>query len=124
MRILLIALFAVCCASAARGEEIAPRGKGTIDREYVLYATGLWAATIADVETTRHALGKGGVREGNPLFGDDPSRGRMYAIIVPLNLLSMYAAYRGKQSGRWWWRLPVLIPTGTHGVAAGLNLRF
>lgn len=95
------------------------------DKNFTAYTIGLWAATIADIESTQSALSScSGCREANPVFGPDPNRGRMWAVMAPANGLCMWLSYRWKAKGKRWWMLPMLVPTASHGSAAGLNLRF
>ena len=95
------------------------------DKQFTAYTAALWAATVLDVETTRSALDNCvGCQEGNPMFGDDPSRGRIYAVMAPINVGVMWLSYRMKKRGSKWWMMPMLAPTTGHGIAASLNLRF
>jgi|HubBroStandDraft_5_1064220.scaffolds.fasta_scaffold86863_1 hypothetical protein len=50
------------------------------------------AATVADAEGTQACLRAHTCKEGNPIFGSDPSRARAYGTAVPLVFVA-YAAY-------------------------------
>ena len=58
------------------------------------------AATIADIEGTEACLHRHTCREGNPLFGSNPSRARAYGIGVPLNFALYSLAGCMKKSGQ------------------------
>ena len=95
------------------------------DKQFTAYTAALWVATVIDVESTQSALNScTGCQELNPIFGDDPSRARMYAVAVPVNVGMMWLSYRWKKQGKKWWMLPMIAPTAGHGIAAGFNFRF
>ncbi len=78
-----------------------------------------WAALIADIETTAHAL-EAGCREANPMFGDHPSRAKMYGVMVPVTALHSFVGYRlAKHNPKSkFWKVGNFIGAGGHGVAA------
>lgn len=63
------------------------------------YALNL-AATVADIEGTQACLHAHTCREGNPLFGSNPSRARSYGIGIPLNLVTYAGFAFVKKEGR------------------------
>ena len=94
------------------------------DLEFALYATALWAATALDIESTRRTLDTCSTcREGNPLFGSDPSRAKMWVIMGGINTSVTYLSYRLKKKGKKWWMLPLIAPTASHGIAATWNFK-
>lgn len=85
------------------------RQAGTSERSFVLWSALSFGATIADVESTRHAITACGLRETNPFFGSNPSRTRMYAQVLPITtaqtLLGWYI-HKRKPDSRLWMLLP------------------
>ena len=57
------------------------------------------AADIADAEGTQACLHANTCREGNPIFGSKPSRGRVYGIGLPLVFLNYAIASELKKMG-------------------------
>lgn len=92
--------------------------------------------TVADAENTKYALGRPGATESNPLFGKNPSRARMYGIMLPIAGLTSYysfrykreddalkaAGYGGHKYVKWW--LPNLFNTAEHALGVGVTLGF
>ncbi len=67
----------------------------------MLVAFGLnTAATIADAEGTQACLHAHTCTERNPLLGSHPSRARVYATAIPLNLFLYLCAAEMKKHGR------------------------
>jgi hypothetical protein len=58
------------------------------------------AATVADIEGTQACLRAHTCREGNPLFGSNPSRARSYGIGIPLEMVEYAAFAFVKKEGR------------------------
>ena len=80
------------------------------------------ATTVADVELTQHCLRAGTCREGNLLL--PASRGKMYAIQLPLAAASSYVAYRlHRKQKRYWW-VPQASVIAGHGAGIGFGMRF
>ncbi len=57
------------------------------------------ASTIADIEGTQACLHAHTCREGNPLFGANPSRARAYGIGIPLTFATYTMAGLLKKHG-------------------------
>ena len=96
----------------------------TLDSRFILLQALSTAALVADVETTVRDLQGSKSVELNPLFGQHPTRARLYGINVPLNLLSFYVSYRYKKrepQGRAWKVGPALF-IAVHTAAAINNL--
>ncbi len=94
----------------------------TADRSFWLTHVFQIAATVADIESTQYGLAHG-AREANPLFGSHPSRGKQYAISMPLSAAVVGWSYRLKRSAphsRHWLIPPIVIGT-MHTVAVCHN---
>lgn len=92
----------------------------TLDKRFILVHTVNTLALIADLESTAHAVsGKTGAVELNPLFGQHPSRARLYGIGVPMNALTFFLSYRAKKAApaRKLWLLPPAVTIGVHTAA-------
>ena len=48
------------------------------DRQFQWFTVGLIATTVWDIETTHAGIARHNCVEGNPLFGQHPSRGELY----------------------------------------------
>jgi len=67
------------------------------DKKFWIFAGLQVAATAADFETTQWAMRSDpAAREVNPLFGEHPSRLRMYGIGMPLTLFQIAVQYHAK----------------------------
>jgi hypothetical protein len=96
----------------------------TLDSRFILLQALSAVALVTDVETTVRDLQGSKSVELNPLFGQHPTRARLYGINVPLNLLSFYVSYRYKKrepQGRAWKVGPALF-IAVHTAAAINNL--
>lgn len=87
------------------------------------------AMTVADIELTQNCLAAvRGCYETDPLYGTHPTRARMYAINVPINVAVSYLSYKtmtGKRLSKMWaW--PQLALAGTHfgGVVTNITTRY
>ncbi len=91
-----------------------------IDRQFILLNTFQVLAAVADAETTLSCLNSPSCREVNPILGSHPTRGRVYAIGVPLTALSVYLSYHYKRKGptRSWWKAYPLTLSAVHTFAA------
>jgi hypothetical protein len=85
-------------------------------------------ALVLDIESTKYAqLAPEAAEVNSWIFGERPSRGRMYAVSVPVTVA--LAAWAGRLKLRssveakngWVWRLPLWGLTLGHGVAAAAN---
>ncbi len=105
-----------------------------INRNFWL-STGLsLALTIADVENSRLALSRVGTSEANPLFGSHPSRGRYYAVTLPIFAANAYMSYRWKREdaalaysgipGHKYakWHIPNDLNTIAHAIGLAITL--
>jgi hypothetical protein len=96
-------------------------------QQFVQWAVIASLATIADVESTFHALERCGesCREGNPLMRATVDNGRAvtYAIQGSVTAWQLYRARKLQREGFRRWYLVPLIHTAGHGLAAGWNLR-
>lgn len=95
--------------------------------EFLLWTVATGAATVLDVESTALALQRPGAQEGNSwIYGTHPTRGRMYAINVPVDILFAYLAYRAKShpctSRCGMWRFPLAALTIVHTTAGTANM--
>lgn len=62
-------------------------------RVEIVLAAGYFAGSVLDAAQTRYALHKG-ASELNPLFGTNPSAGRIYGIKIAFGALALYFAHR------------------------------
>ena len=100
----------------------------TTDRAYWLHFALTQAATIADIENTRYALGKAGTQEANPIYGKAPSRLTLYSIseAVAIGNAIFDRHYKrqddalaaanipGHKWSKWW--VPTMLNTAAHSV--------
>ncbi len=96
----------------------------TINREFIILNTIQVLAAIADAETTLTCTTSSHCREVNPLLGGHPTRGKMYALAVPVTALSVYLSYHYKRKSptKGWWRIYPLALSAIHGFGAANNL--
>jgi len=95
----------------------------TFDRKFVILQLFQFAATVADIETTRYGLNHG-AQERSPLAGRHPSTTSLYAISVPLDVALGMWSYRLKKHEQHSrnWQIPPTICGAEHGAAAIYNL--
>ncbi len=95
----------------------------TIDSQFLLLNALQVIAAVADAETTLSCVSSPRCTEVNPILGDHPTRGRMYALAVPLTSLSVYLSYHYKRQSpsRDWWKVYPLTLIGVHTVGAVAN---
>lgn len=83
-----------------------------------------WAMAVADIASTQSCLKRGTCQEANPLYGKNPSLGKMVAIRVPLEVAIDFAARELFKSHPNTAIRVVQVKTIGTGVVVGLNLRF
>jgi len=95
------------------------------DKKFWILAGLQIGATAADFETTQWALRSDpGAREVNPLFGQRPSRLKMYGIGMPMTLFQIALQHHAKgladQTGkaRAAWIFGAVLNTGLHTALA------
>jgi len=95
----------------------------TIDRQFLILNAMMVAATVADAETTLNCVSSPSCQETNPLLGSHPTRGRVYAVGVPLTAVAIYLSYHYKRvsPSRNWWKAYPLVLTGVHAFGALYN---
>jgi hypothetical protein len=95
----------------------------TIDSQFLLLNALQVIAAVADAETTLSCVSSPRCSEVNPILGDHPTRGRMYALAVPLTSLSVYLSYHYKRQSpsRDWWKVYPLTLSVIHAVGAVAN---
>jgi hypothetical protein len=96
--------------------------------EFVVLLGTAAMALVLDIESTKYAQHDPEAAEVNSwIYGERPSRSRMYAVSVPLTLaLAAYAGYlkaslSSDAKNGWAWRLPLWGLSLGHGVAAAAN---
>ncbi len=96
----------------------------TIDRQFIVLNALQVLAAIADAETTLNCVSSPRCGEVNPILGSHPTRGKMYALAVPLTALSVYLSYHYRRKGptRDWWRAYPLTLSAVHAFGAVNNL--
>ena len=96
----------------------------TVDSKFILLNALSTLALVADLETTAHDLEGAKSAELNPLFGQHPSRARLYGVSVPLNVISFYVSYHYKKSqpSRSLWKFGPALSIAVHTAATINNL--
>lgn len=97
----------------------------TLDNKFILLHTLSTVALVADLETTVRGLAaQPKATELNPIFGEHPTRARLYGIAVPLNAVSLYLSYHYKKTApsRSVWKLGPEMSIAVHTAAAINNL--
>ncbi len=96
----------------------------TIDRQFIVLNTLEVLAAVADAETTLNCVPSPNCREINPILGPHPSRGKMYALALPVTALGVYVSYYYKRKAptRGWWKVYPLTFSAVHAFAAVNNL--
>ncbi len=98
------------------------------DMELALLAMAATVATVIDVESTIRAQRDPEAVEVNSwIYGERPSRARMYGLNLPLAAGMAYLAYDLKKSSTprpnsQAWRAPLLLLAAGHAAAAVANL--
>ncbi|MHB8216457.1 MAG: hypothetical protein ACYDDS_10285 [Candidatus Sulfotelmatobacter sp.] len=95
-----------------------------VDSKFILLNALSTLALVADLETTAHDLEGTRSAELNPLFGQHPSRARLYGVSVPLNVISFYVSYHYKKSqpSRSLWKVGPALSIAVHTAATINNL--
>ena len=95
-----------------------------VDSKFILLNALSTLALVADLETTAHDLEGAKSAELNPLFGQHPSRARLYGVSVPLNVISIYVSYHYKKSqpSRSLWKIGPALSIAVHTAATINNL--
>ncbi len=98
-----------------------------IDAEFLLLAVGAGIATAMDIESTVRAQRDPEAAEVNAwIYGERPSRARMYGVNAPLTAAFAYLAYHWRKTrpggSRWVWRTPLVALSVGHAAAAAANL--
>ncbi len=95
-----------------------------MDRKFILLQALSAMALVADVETTVRDLQGQTIGELNPLFGQHPTRARLYGMNVPLNILTFYVSYHYKKSqpNRNLWKVAPAVSIAVHTGATVNNL--
>lgn len=95
-----------------------------VNRNFIIAAIFQIGATMADVESTQYGLSHG-AKEGNPLFGERPSRAKQYGFALPISgavtLWSYHLKKHAPHSRSW--LIPQIASGAVHVTCAGLNLR-
>lgn len=103
--------------------------KPTMPDEFAVLLGTAAMALVLDIESTKYAQHDPEAAEVNSwIYGERPSRSRMYAVSVPVTLaLAAFAGYlkaslSADAKNGWAWRLPLWGLTLGHGVAAAANV--
>ena len=95
-------------------------------RKFVLLQIAMMGATIADAETTLYGIRHNMAWEGNPIFGKDPSRARVYGTVMPATAFVTLLDYRQNEEdphSRWGIIMPaIVIATHTVGMIHNLHV--
>jgi hypothetical protein len=102
--------------------------KPTMLNEFTVLLGTAAMASVLDIESTKYAQHDPEAAEVNSwIYGERPSRSRMYAVSVPMTVaLAAWAGYLKSSSSAdakngWAWRLPLLGLTLGHSAAAAAN---
>jgi hypothetical protein len=95
-----------------------------LDKKFVLFQSLNTLAMVADIESTAHALDGKSVVELNPLFGQHPTRARMYGFGIPVDAFTFFLSYRTKKVAprRRLWELAPAMTIAIHTAAATNNI--
>jgi hypothetical protein len=134
---LLLCLAAVPAHAQTQTETDSPKSTGTqvtkphlkiASKKFWIFAGLQIGATIADFETTQWALRSNPqAREINPLFGQRPSRLKMYGIGMPITVFQIALQHHAKGiadrtgKARGAWIVGASINTGLHTFLAVHN---
>ena len=93
-----------------------------VDTRFTLLTMFQVAANVADVETTVYGLSHRAY-EANPIIGAHPSRGKLYAISMPISAGVALCTYKLKKTAphRNVWMIPPVVVGGVHTGAAIYN---
>jgi hypothetical protein len=94
-----------------------------LDQKFLLFVGFDFSATVADIETTEHALSMG-YYERNPLLGRYPSRGKLYGIGMSSAALTTLLSYELTKRGPHtrMRMLPTVLGGALHACAAIHNV--
>lgn len=102
--------------------------KPTMPDEFTVLLGTAAMAMVLDIESTKYAQHDPEAAEVNSrIYGERPSRSRMYAVSLPVTVvLAAWAGYLKSRSSAdakngWAWRLPLWGLTLGHGAAAAAN---
>lgn len=104
------------------------QAKANPPNDFALLLGTATMALVLDIESTKYAQHDPAAAEVNCwIYGERPSRSRMYAVSVPVTLaLAALAGYlklspAAQAKNGWAWRLPLWGLSLGHGVAAAAN---
>jgi len=102
-RVLVLVLLLACpCWSQLQEvrkevkQDVKKRKVRIFDKKFWLVTAAVVGTTILDVETTARCIKAHTCGERNPLFGQNPTRAKMYGIKAPLAGFVIW--------GTWWWK--------------------
>ena len=132
MRKLILSLAALLAAASLVGAQQPveqwsssknrPRSKEKI--AFLLLSAVHLSSMTADYEFTQACLHAQTCSELNPLFGPRPSRPRMYGIGGAVSAMGIYGSHRLRRHRKWYWWVPTVAATVTHGYLAYRNKQF
>lgn len=95
-----------------------------VDKKFVALLALAAGAAVADVELTSRCLRAQTCTEANPIYGRNPSRGRMYAISIPIlgGQMGLSAWLKHRHPFRKTWMFPMIGGTAAHGIGAATTL--
>jgi hypothetical protein len=98
----------------------AKRQPRVIDAKFVTLFGVATALSVVDVQLTQRCIGNATCHEVNPLYGANPSYGRMYGISFGIlggeALVSHLVRKHHPESGAW--MAPLIATSAAHGVGA------
>jgi hypothetical protein len=95
MKKLILVLLLVAAPCWPQEVKDVPKRK-IFDKKFWFATAMIVGTTILDTESTARCLHKHTCREGNPIYGPNPSRARMYGIKAPMAAFTIWST--------WWWK--------------------
>ena len=112
-----LALMPVMTSPVPKERKVADR---TVDRKFLILFGMTTALTVADIELAQRCMKAGTCHEANFLYGDNPTRARMYGINIPVlgaqMLVSAWLKRRHPERDQW--MISPIADSIAHGVGS------
>jgi hypothetical protein len=97
-----------------------PKEHKVVDRKFLTLFGMTTALTVTDIELTQRCLKAGTCHEANFLYGNDPTRARMYGINIPvLGAQALVSAWlKRRQPERKEWMISPIADSIAHGIGS------
>jgi len=105
-------------APATPVQEISKPVPRTVDGKFLFFFAMAAALTVSDIELTQRCLQAGTCHEANILYGNNPTRARMYGFNLPvLGAQTVLSAWlKRRHPERNLWMVPPIADSVAHGV--------